>query len=261
MEADPVRLHYEERGSGAPVVILHGLFGSLSNWRSVARYLSESYRVLSVDLRNHGRSPHARPHSYAAMVCDVVRFFDEHELSSPVVVGHSMGGRVAMHLALTHPGRVAGLCVLDVLPTGGPKSEIGNVLELMKSFDPAECSSRREAGTRLSEQIADEALASSILMNVGRARDGKLFWRLGVEEIAADFDGLSEPAPQSVYGGACLFVRGGASSYFPAERESEVRARFSSARVECLEGAGHLLHIDRPDALRGLLAEFLRGFD
>ncbi len=161
-----------------------------------------------------------------------------------------------MHIALVHPARVTGLAILDVLPVGGPKSEVGRVLELMKRFDPGECASRRDAGEHLAQSIRDPSLASSILMNVGRRADGRLFWRLGVEEISDDFDKLGFEAPKGTYDGPCLFVRGGASSYFPPQGAAIVRERFPGARIECLEGAGHLLHVDRPDELRSLLGDF-----
>lgn len=258
-ESDPVRLHHEERGVGPPVVILHGLLGSLSNWRSVARVLGEQNRVLSVDLRNHGRSPYVRPHSYAAMLADLELFFDQSQIDSAVLIGHSMGGRVAMHMALARPERVRGLCVLDVSPVGGPKSEIKSILEMMRNFDPGECASRREAGDYLARQVADPGLTASILMNIGRRHDGRLFWRLGLDAIAEDFDRLRDPPPQGSYAGQCLFVRGGASSYFPLDHDGLVREQFPQARIVTLQGAGHLLHVDKPAELRGLLEGFCDG--
>lgn len=258
-ESNPVRLHFEERGAGFPVIILHGLFGSLANWRSVARALGETQRVLSLDLRNHGRSPHARPHSYAAMLADLDLFYREHDLETAIVIGHSMGGRLAMHLAIAQPRRVRGLCVLDVSPVGAPNNEVGAILELMKAFDPSECATRREAGEGLARQIEDPGLAASILMNVGRRADGSLFWRLGVDAISSDFDRLREQPPDGAYDGPCLFVRGDRSSYFPGEHDALVLERFPQARIVTLAGAGHLLHVDRPGELRALLEDFCAG--
>jgi esterase len=260
-ESVPVRLHYEERGRGPDIVIVHGLFGSLSNWRSVARTLAEHHRVLSVDLRNHGRSPHARPHSYAAMLSDLELFFDDVVVGPAVVIGHSMGGRVAMHLALSSPKRVRALCVLDVSPLGGPNNQVRNILELMRGLDPSVCTSRREAGELLAQQIDDPGLAASILMNIGRRDDGTLFWRLGIDPIAENFDGLREAPPDAAYNGDCLFVRGGASSYLPRDHDEVVRERFPNAQIETLDGAGHLLHVDSPADLRRLLEDFCGGLD
>src|SRR5690242_637502 len=122
-----MQLHFETTGNGPPLLVLHGLYGSLENWRSMTRRLSESFRVYSIDLRNHGRSPHSSEMTYPAMAADMLGFMSGEQLESANILGHSMGGKVAMQFALSHPERVDRLIIADMAPKGYPLKEKGIV--------------------------------------------------------------------------------------------------------------------------------------
>lgn len=259
--SEAVDLHYELRGDGGgprcPVLILHGLFGSLANWRTLARSLADARFVYSVDLRNHGRSPHARPHDYAAMAADCERFVRD-RVGRPVdVVGHSMGGRVAMHLALGHGELVRRLVVIDISPKSSATIEPRSILEALLAVDPGRHRARSDVDAELAARVADPALRAWLLMNLEKRADGRLAWRIGLEEIAEAFDRPPTPLPAGCRLGPCLFVRGARSPYLPTADEPFVRSLFPDAEIVTIAGAGHMPHVDAPRELARVIAGFL----
>jgi len=254
-------LHYEQRGeprgSAFPVLILHGLFGSLANWRSLARRLASRRRVYSVDLRNHGRSPHARPHDCRAMAHDCAHFIRVHAGGRVALIGHSMGGRVAMYLALRHAELVERLVVIDASPKSGAAAEPRRVLDALLALQPERFEDREAVDTVLAATVADAGVRASLLMNLERRPDGGVRWRIGLEEIAESFDRLGAALPDGRYDGPGLFVRGGRSDYLPASDEPLVKAAFPAADVVTIADAGHLPHVDTPERLASVIDAFL----
>lgn len=251
-------LSCREFGEGSPVVVLHGLFGSARNWQSVARRLAQTYRVLTPDLRNHGDSPHARSMSYAEMADDVAALL-ESRLSGPAaLIGHSMGGKVAMHFALAHPERICRLAVVDVAPVSYAH-DFDTVIEGMMSLPVARLSSRREADAFLAGRIASPPLRQFLLQNLVNDGDGYR-WRIGLEAIAANMPllmGFEPPAADARYDGPTLFLGGAESDYIRPDYRAAIEARFPNARVEMIAGAGHWVHVEQPDAFLRQLSAFL----
>jgi pimeloyl-ACP methyl ester carboxylesterase len=253
-----VELHFERFGHGAPVLILHGLFGSSTNWRTVAKKLGEHYCVYAVDQRNHGRSPHADSLSYDELAADARVFLDRHGIESAAVLGHSMGGKAAMKLSLAEPDRVAALVVVDIAPARQSSDGLRPVLDALLAVDPSTCATRDEVDRKLAVHLADDRLRQFLLMNVARADDGSFRWRLNLPAIAAHFAELAGPIDcESVYAGPALFVRGEKSGYVRDADRPEIERLFPRASIVTIEGAGHWVHAEAPERFLEVVGEFL----
>ena len=257
--AGAVVLHSEERGSGRPLVILHGLLGSIANWRGIARTLSESLRVVSLDARNHGRSEHAAAHGYAVMAADTAATMERLGLVPATVMGHSMGGKTAMTLALTRPELVERLIVLDMAPRTYRDAEgPAEVVHALAELDLAGLGSREDVDRALAERIHDAATRSFALMNLKRDPVRGFSWRCNLDVLARSLPDLAAGVESDgTYDGPVLFVRGAWSRYITDSDETRIRALFPAAEVVTLPEAGHWLHVEAPDALIATLSRFL----
>jgi pimeloyl-ACP methyl ester carboxylesterase len=256
----PVRLAFQELGEGPPVVVTHGLFGSGANWRSVARRVAAGHRVLLVDMRNHGASPHAPAMDYATQAADLRALLDALDLERPAVVGHSMGGKAAMRLALESPARVGALCVVDIAPALS-EHDHQDVIAALRALDLDAIAGRAEADAALAGQVADPGLRGFLLQNLRSTPQG-LRWRIDLDAIEAAHDELLDfPAPAAGmrYTGPCLFVRGARSDYVLDAHLPAIRSLFPAARVHTVAEAGHWTHAERPDAFLEALVPFLRN--
>jgi len=246
-----------EQGDGPPVVLLHGLFGTARNLGAVARGLSGQARVLSLDLRNHGDSPHDPAMDYAIMAADVAETMSAAGIASAAVVGHSMGGKVAMMLALTQPDRVEKLVVMDIAPIRYAHSYDGYV-EAMKQIPLNNEVNRRQANEILSSPIPDADLRVFLLSNLVLGENPH--WRFGLDEIGGamprllDWDLSAGTAP---YAGPALFLRGGNSHYVMPESTALISELFPQAKIHTIEQAAHWLHAEQPKAVIAALQEFL----
>ncbi len=256
----PVPLAFQELGAGPPVLVLHGLLGQGRNWASLARRLAQGRRVLLVDLRNHGRSPHHPVMSYPAMAADLEALLDRHGLARAALVGHSMGGKAAMVFALARPERVARLVVVDVAPVDyGPRPDFERYLRAMLAIDPARYTRRAEVEAALSQVAPDPRIRAFLASNLD-VREGRLAWLpnlpvlLEALPVIAGFPGELPPAPASL---PVLAIRGARSDYVRAEHEPTFRRLFPALRLETVADAGHWVHADAPTAVLALLEGFL----
>lgn len=241
--------------SGPNVILLHGLFGSHENLGVLARGLAAHCRVHALDLRNHGRSPHAGTMTYPEMAADVCTTMDAHDLRQAVIIGHSMGGKVAMELALTNPDRVADLVVLDIAPVAYPRSH-DIELAAMQALDTSLLATRGEADQALAEELPNPAIRQFLLKNLVRADDG-FAWRIPLETIADAYPDLLAAPSAGTSEDPALFIRGGASDYVTTEHEREIRARFHAATIETIADAAHWLHIEAPAAVTERVLEWI----
>jgi pimeloyl-ACP methyl ester carboxylesterase len=253
-----VELYFEHWGTtGPPVVCLHGLFGSASNWRSVARRLAGSYRVYATDQRGHGRSPHATPLDYPALAEDLRGFLEKHHLAPASVIGHSMGGKAAMTLATRNPELVSRLVVVDIAPTTRASDQRA-VLDALLATDPTSCRSRQEVDAMLAGRIADPRVRQFLLTNLVRNDGGTFAWRLDLSGIDAWFEQLMGAVPtEGTYAGPTLFVRGADSNAIRDEDVPLIARKFPASRIATIEKAGHWVHADAPDPFFELVHAFL----
>lgn len=253
-----MRLAATELGDGPALIILHGLFGSARNWSTIARRLAASHRVIALDLRNHGASPWAATMTYAEMADDVAGFIAAAGLDQPSILGHSMGGKVAMTLALGRRVALGAVVVVDIAPVsydGG----FGDLVAAMRAIDLRSVERRADADAALGSAVADPALRAFLLHNLVM-RDGAYAWRLNLAAIEAGLPGLSDFAPAdaaATFAGRALFIAGGRSRYLAAEHHAAVRRLFPNAEIAVLDGAGHWPHAEQPEKFIALAAPFL----
>lgn len=251
-------LHATETGQGPPVALLHGLFGAGANLGAVARRLAERHRVISLDLRNHGASPHGPEMSYPAMAGDVLETLDALGAGRAALVGHSMGGKAAMTAALLRPGTVERLVVADIAPVRYPPA-FRSYAEAMAAIPLAPGLTRARADAALAEAVPDKGVRAFLLQNL-RFGD-RPSWRIGLGHIAAALPGIEgwDAPPGTVYPGPALFLSGARSDYVQPEHRPAIRALFPQARFAALRDAGHWLHADQPDAFAAVVGAFLDG--
>ncbi len=254
-------LHYRQYSeAGPPLLILHGLFGSLGNWGWHSKQLAESFSVYGVDLRNHGDSPHSERLDYQVMAEDVRQLIERLGLDSCSIIGHSMGGKVAMQLALSYPDLLEKLVVVDIAPVAYPEGADNhmNVLAAMDAVKIDEVKSRTEAEVTLKEFIPEEAIRKFILTNLLRNGQGLFEWRINKDAIRKNYPALrAAVVGERSFDKPVLFVKGGASNYIQAEHEEAISALFPNAAVKGGLEAGHWLHAEQPQALQKLLMNFL----
>ncbi len=245
--------------NGPDFVVLHGLFGSGKNWRSFAGSLEEDFQVWTLDARNHGDSPHADSMSYQQMAEDVVRFFDENELENVILLGHSMGGKTAMQLALQFPDRIAALIVVDIAPVCYDHQQKQlKLIEAMQGLHLAAEMSRSDIEKKLALKIPEKRLLSFLMTNLYR-QNGLFQWRIGLEQIAAGMPYLlNYPEVNSVFEGPVQFIGGENSAYLKFEYHALIRKKFPESRITMLKNCGHWLHIEQPVAFQKTVNEFLR---
>jgi pimeloyl-ACP methyl ester carboxylesterase len=256
----PLELAANEFGSGPPVAILHGLFGSGRNWRSIAQHLAARHRVLTFDLRNHGASPWADEMSYDGMVEDLRASLRARGIADAALLGHSMGGKVAMLMALLYPGEVDRLVVVDIAPAANPPNLLAYVRAL-RAVDLRGVTRRAEVDTRLVGAVPDPAERAFLLQNLVIGENGA-HWRLNLEAIERGFPqiaGFPDLPAGIVYPGPALFVAGARSNYIHPEQEPGIRRLFRQARMIRIESAGHWVHAEQPQAFLQAVAPFLSG--
>ncbi len=239
-------LFYTEQGEGFPLMIIHGLFGSADNWRTLSKKFAETYRVIALDLRNHGRSPHIEGMSYEAMAADVLALMDKLGLEKAHILGHSMGGKVAMQLALNQPERVEKLIVADIAPVeyGHGHDDVLAALYAVQNAGGAE--SRKEADAMMAEHLDTLGVRQFLNTNLEKKENGKLGWRVGLDQINADYDSVVKAPSGNPFAKPSLFIRGEVSHYVEDSYLPQIEALFPQNQVITMAGCGHWLHAEKP---------------
>ena len=238
-----------------PVLLAHGLFGSGKNLGGLARRLAETRRVISVEMRNHGDSFHDPDHSYPALAGDLAEVIAANGGQADVL-GHSMGGKAAMMLALTHPGAVRRLVVADIAPTAYAHSQ-NHLVDAMRGMDLSNLTLRSEADRRLASEVSEEGTRAFLLQSLDLKAD-PVRWRLNLDLLHAEMDKITGwPDTDRQYTGPALFLSGSNSRYVRDEHHARITALFPKARFQQIEGAGHWLHAERPREFEAALRDFL----
>ncbi|CEP17422.1 hypothetical protein [Parasitella parasitica] len=248
-----------------PVLICHGLFGSKQNWSSLAKAMSNrlSRDIYTIDLRNHGDSPHTAEHTYNAMTEDLQTFIDHHDIKQPILLGHSMGGKAVMNTALNCPDIASKLIVVDMPPVAMKLARnFSNYVAAMKAIERANPSKQSEADKILSQYESNVGVRMFLLTNLKRMSDGTLRFRIPYEILGNSLDNIgSFQVPENAfYKGETLFIAGGESPYLPPfhEKEKQIKRLFPNSKLEVVDGAGHWVHAEKPDAVLNLITSFVK---
>ncbi|PRY06036.1 pimeloyl-ACP methyl ester carboxylesterase [Pontibacter ummariensis] len=253
-----MKLHYKEMGHGQPLLILHGLFGTLDNWQTLAKRFAEHYNVFLVDLRNHGRSPHSEQHDYDAMAADVLELVEELRIPTPAIMGHSMGGKVAMTYALRYPTRITKLIVVDIAPKAYPPHH-DDIIEALQSVDLRTATSRSDIDAQLAKTIKVPDVRLFLMKNIYRKEDNSFGWRMNLEAIEQNYEKIAAAVTSDVpFKKSTLFIRGGRSNYIqPEDLYSSIEHLFTLVEIETIPEAGHWVHAQAPDKVYDLVTNFL----
>lgn len=257
-----VELHYRRLGQegATPVVILHGLFGASDNWGTIGRELAEPTDqgaspcdVLLVDLRDHGRSPHTESTSYPLMAADVHALVERLGLKAVVLVGHSMGGKVAMVFAQRWPHLLKELIVVDISPREHENNH-DHIIGAMRTADISAGATRSDVEAHISQAVKEPGVVQFVMKNLYWVEDGKLGWRVNVELLSNELDEILAAIGPERVSVPTLFIRGGKSDYILREDIPAIKEQFPNARVETIPYAGHWVHAQAPEEV----LEFIR---
>ena len=253
-----MNLNFKSIGSGFPLIILHGLLGSLDNWQSIAKQFGEHFEVFIIDQRDHGRSPHTPEFSYALLVTDIREFMQQQGIDRAHFIGHSMGGKVAMHLALEHPERVAKLIVVDVAPVEY-EDRHSDVFKALFAVDLRTLGSRQQAeGTLRSILGNDESTVQFLMKGLYRDDDNRFQWRFDVQALYDAYDEISSGIESDKpFEGDTLFIKGEKSEYINASNFSEIIDLFPNNQLVEIAGAGHWVHAENPVQFTDAVLKFL----
>lgn len=245
--------------AGEPLVVLHGLFGNQANWAWHARELAGEFSVHALDLRNHGRSPWSGEHDYAAMAADLEETLADLGLEAVNLLGHSMGGKAAMQFAFRAPERVRRLLLVDIAPVAYPDEPFAP-LEGLLAIPLERLDSRRQADEILAAYVGEKPVRDFLLTNLQRGESRNYTWRCNLRALADNWAAIrGRPEPMGRYEGPVLFIKGGRSDYLLPEHEEAVRRAFPAAVLKVVEGAGHWVHSEKPQAFLKLARDFLTG--
>ncbi len=246
-------------GEGGSLVILHGLLGSSDNWLSMARRFADRFHVCALDLRNHGRSPHAESMTLEQLAGDVAESLDASGIERGHLLGHSLGGKVAMEFALRHPDRVRTLSIIDIAPKAYQPRHIG-LLRALLALDLATFRNRTEVVRALESAAPALALRQWLVRNLETGADGGLRWKANLPALLDNYEALTAAVCGGrKFHGRTLLLRGGRSDYVQNEDEVSTREWFPKLKMRTIEGAGHWLHAEAPDEFQEICEAFLGG--
>ena len=254
-----MKLFYKKSGAGKPFIILHGLFGSLDNWQSVGKQLSENFEVYLADQRNHGHSPHSETWNYKVMSDDLHELIMDNNLDKIILAGHSMGGKTAMQFASEHPEVIDKLIVIDIAPKAYPVLH-SSVIEALQAVNLDVIQSRKEAEEILNAKIPDIATRQFLLKNLYwlDADAKKLAWRFNFEAIRKNIEMVGQKITIENFNKLTLFMRGEHSNYISKIDWVEIQQKFTAAELVTIPNAGHWIHADQPQAFLDTILDFCR---
>lgn len=252
-----MKLHTQIKGKGKPIVILHGFLGMGDNWKSLSKKLAENYEVHLPDMRNHGKSPHSQDFSYKIMVEDILAYFDTHQIEDAVLIGHSMGGKIAMQFAAQHPKFLSHLIVVDISPKLY-KPHHDEILKSLKRLQSKTLTSRGEAENILKEKIKDQGIRLFLLKNLKRKEDNTLSVKPNIDVFMENRNEIGKALPEScIYDGPTLFIKGENSSYIREKDSKLISHHFPNSSIVSVEKAGHWVHAENPNVFLEKTLDFI----
>lgn len=265
-----MNLFHREFGTGDPLIILHGLYGSSDNWVSIAHALEAYYRVILVDQRNHGQSPHSNEHNYKLLSSDLKELCDKLYLSKVILIGHSMGGKTAMQFTADYPERVKSLIVVDIAPWGhfnnletlNILNEHRKIIEGLSSIPLKDLTSRNQADEILSKWLSQEHIRQFLLKNLKREIDGTFSWKLNLTALSKNIeylmDGVEFDSTKDKPSIRTLFIKGDQSNYIPQSKVNELKNYYQNSNIVIIAGADHWVHAEKPKEFITEILRFLK---
>ena len=251
-----MKLNFKKYGEGEPLVILHGLFGSLDNWASLAKKFGEHFEVFIVDARNHGTSPHCEDFNYDRMTDDLYEFVMESNIIEPIILGHSMGGKTAMQFAMNYPNLISKLIVADIAPKAYPVHHT-TILDGMFSIDLEIISTRKGADNQLRMHVPEFSTRQFLLKNLYWIENEKLAWRFNLPIINKKIENIGQKlANIQAFEAPTLFVRGEKSNYITESDFEPILEIFPNAEIKTMN-TGHWLHAEKPTEFLQIVSSFL----
>ena len=233
-------------GEGQPILIVHGLFGMSDNWQSLGKKFADFYEVHLIDQRNHGRSPHSAIFNYEVLANDLLNYIKDHKLKNVILMGHSMGGKTAMELAVKHADLVQKLIIVDISPKAYPVHH-DKIIEGLQSLDFDDLKSRGEADIKLAEYIDDASVRQFLLKSLYWVEKEQLDFRFNLKAIADNITEVGKVlADKMLYKGPSLFIDGASSAYIVDEDEDLILEHFPEAEIVTIKDAGHWVHAEQP---------------
>ena len=229
----------------------------LDNWQTIARQLAKEYTVFLVDQRNHGRSPHVEEHSYAGMAEDLRQFMEDQFVLESHILGHSMGGKTAMHFAFEYPDMVDKLIIVDIAPRTYPRGH-DEIFKALFELDLSVAGSRSDIDAQLARFIPENGVRQFLMKNIARDKEKGFQLRMNLPVIYQGYESiLQEPPEETLYDGETLFIRGTKSPYIQADDLPLIQQYFPQGQLEAVEDSGHWIHADQPARLLELVQNFL----
>ena len=249
-------LNHKILGEGSPLVILHGLFGSLDNWMTLGKKFAKHHKVILVDQRNHGQSFHDDAFNYEVMAEDLKNLLSHLNIEQCAVLGHSLGGKTAMEFALQNKDKVSRLIVVDIAPRYYEVHH-HSIIKAFYAVPVKSLKSRKEADELLADKIPEFGIRQFLLKNLDRTKDG-FVWKMNLDVIASKIEEVGRGLNQNAkFNGKTLFVRGEASDYIKENDYNQIHSIFTQSSIETIAGAGHWIHAEKPDAFYQVVAQFL----
>lgn len=249
-------LHTDISGQGKPLVLIHGLFGSLENLGVIARTMATQFQTINIDLPNHGRSPWTEQFDYPSMAKAIAETLTELKITSAYVLGHSMGGKTAMQLAFDYPQLVEKLILADISPVPSQARHL-RILDGLNAVEQQKIQDRRQADQVLSEFVDEPGVRAFLLKSLQKDEQG-LRWRFNVKTLTSHYaEVIAAPSTNHSYDGPTLFIKGGDSDYILPEHQTEILRLFPKARAKIIHGTGHWLHAEKPVAFCKICSDFL----
>jgi len=255
-----MKLNTQITGSGKDLVIIHGFLGMGDNWRTLSKsFAAEGFKVHTPDMRNHGKSPHNADFTYDVMAEDVKSYFEEHQISKAVLIGHSMGGKIAMFFASKYPQLLEKLIIVDISPKHYEPHH-DEILESLLELKNSHLSSRTEAEDILKKNIQNTGVRLFLLKNLKRLNDNTLAVKPNIEAFIANKEHIGQALPATVQIGVdTLFVKGANSDYINQADLPLIAQQFSNARIETIQNAGHWVHAENPKAFFNTVMKFIKA--
>ncbi|PID89584.1 MAG: alpha/beta hydrolase [Bacteroidia bacterium] len=267
-----MELFFRKLGSGYPLIILHGLYGSSDNWIQIGKKLAEYFEVYLVDQRNHGKSPHHEQHNYNVLVEDLYDFIKQNNIGKAVLIGHSMGGKTVMNFATKYPHLIGKMVVVDISPRTyrnctkykHVETEHHKIIEALESIDLQKYTKRSDILQDLSGKLDSLELRQFLLKNVKRSQDKKFYWGINLQAIKANlceiFSGIEISRFENNKGISAfpaLFVKGANSAYINEADKADIKTIFPFAKIQTLKDCGHWLHAEKPEEFIKLILDFV----